>query len=64
MSEQTFEQWMKEVDAALMEFIGLESDDLADCAYADMYADEMTPAEAMRRVLEQNDFAEEYLPAQ
>jgi hypothetical protein len=46
--EQTFEQWLKQVDRELNKLIGLSHGDLADKLWRDWYEDEMSPADAAR----------------
>lgn len=52
----TFEQWMKKVNAKLVATCGLESSDLADIAYYDLFEDGLSPAEAAKEALAENEW--------
>ncbi len=43
MAKKTFEQWLKEVDAALIKKCGFGHQDLPDAPYRDWYDDGKTP---------------------
>lgn len=47
----TFEDWKKAVDQAVEVRIGLSSDDLPDCCYADWYEDGISPKTAAARAI-------------
>lgn len=57
----SYEEWMKKVDAQLMNLVGLESTDLGDYSYADAFEGEEDPYEVALAVLEYNDFDVENL---
>lgn len=44
--KKTFEQWLKEVDAALVAKCGLGYNDLPDCPYSDWYENGKTAKSA------------------
>jgi len=45
---KSFNEWMKDVDAAVSRATGLSVHDLPDCCFADWYEDEMKPGDAAR----------------
>jgi hypothetical protein len=45
MRNQTFEEWLKQVDRLLVAKTGMDHRDLPDCCYRDMY-DDRTPVGA------------------
>jgi hypothetical protein len=49
MSKRTFEQWKDEVDAHLLNMIGVNSDDIPDYDYYTDYTDGIAPARTARR---------------
>lgn len=49
--QQSFQDWMKEVDAWVYRHAGLSASDLPDCCYADWHADGMTPKTAARKAI-------------
>lgn len=52
MAKKSFDQWLKEVDAAIKaKFMGLGMLDLPDCPYADWYEDGVTPKGAASRAI-------------
>jgi len=51
MAKTTFEQWMKSVDAILVNSIGISSADLPDCCYLDWYDDGISAKSAARRAV-------------
>ena len=55
-SDQSFRQWIREVDLILLRAVGLTSDDLADQPYRDMWEDGLTAMEAAERALEDEGF--------
>lgn len=50
-TRQTFEQWMKKVDAVLVRRVGVDSMDLPDVCYSEMFEDGFTAAGAAARAL-------------
>lgn len=46
MKKKTFNEWMKEVNALLIKKTGMDSGDLADVCYRDMYDRGERPARA------------------
>ncbi len=46
MAKKTFEQWLKEVDAALKEKCGMGYNEIADAPYGDWYAQGKAPKAA------------------
>ena len=48
---QTFDQWMRSVNAAIEAAYGLTADDLPDYGYADAYADGVPPRTAAARAI-------------
>lgn len=50
----SFESWMRAVDAALLAMCGMDSGDLADCAYSDMYEDGMSAKAAAKQAVREN----------
>ena len=48
----TFDQWMKQVDALLIRWHGLASDDLPDWEWMDAFEDELSPEEAVEAFLD------------
>lgn len=56
MSDQTFQQWLHQVDRELMRRCGLTHRDLGDFAYHDSFDDECDPSEVAIAVLDDNDF--------
>lgn len=51
----TFEQWMKAVDTYCQQLAYLSVHDLADCCFADWYADGMKPATAAKKAIKSNN---------
>jgi hypothetical protein len=51
-----FETWMNKVDNILTRMIGLDSNDLPDQCYRDMFDDNMSPVQAVRQVQENEGF--------
>lgn len=51
----TFEQWMKAVDAELLQMVGTVSGDLPDSGYYDGFEGGMTPYEMAIEVMVEND---------
>ena len=51
--EQTFDEWMKEVDEALEAEFGFPSEDLPDLCYMDYYDDELPPSEVVDEMREE-----------
>ena len=49
--KDTYEQWIKRVDAILAHHVGLVHDDLPDTPTRQYYDDGLSPAEGARRVL-------------
>ncbi len=51
--EVSFEDWMRQVDAALVSQVGLSSSDLPDQAYRDLYDSDTEPKEVAQEILEE-----------
>ena len=51
MKKMLFPEWMKKVDEALLNKVGLTHGDLADYCYMDAYADGERPASVAKKVL-------------
>jgi hypothetical protein len=49
--KKTFEQWKREVDAAILALCGLTADDLPDYGYADAYEDGKSPKATARAAI-------------
>lgn len=47
----SFEEWMREIDAILLEEIGVCHDDLPDQLYYDHYQDDMTPRDVVDEII-------------
>ena len=47
----TFEAWMRQVDAEVTRRTGLGVDDLPDCCFRDWYEDDMSPSSAAKRAI-------------
>lgn len=54
MSKVSFEEWKRQLDALLRAKYGLESSDLADCAYRDWYERGVSAKSAARKALREN----------
>ena len=50
-----FEQWMTEVDKLFVKTFGLDSGCFEDWLYYDAYEDGLTPKEAFKTYVEEND---------
>lgn len=61
MPEKPFDQWMKEVDTAVSATAFLSADDLTDQPYYEWWESGMSPAEAAREALAENDYPDELL---
>lgn len=57
--EETFEQWYKRVDRAVLQRAGLWVDDLPDCPFRDWFDDGFTPDEAAEMALKEAGFPDE-----
>ena len=53
-AKDSFETWMKQVDAALEKACGLSSEDLADYAYRDAYDAGKKPASVAKAAIKAN----------
>lgn len=53
-AKDSFEAWMKQVNAALEKAVGLSSEDLADYAYRDAYDAGKKPASVAKAVIKAN----------
>ena len=51
-----FDAWMAKVDAYLVKKVGLESADLIDIAYMDLFEDGYTPAQAAKKALKNEGY--------
>jgi hypothetical protein len=51
MAKKTFAEWMAAVDAALLKKCGMDSRDLADICYSDLYEDGGTPGGAATKAI-------------
>ncbi len=52
MPKQSFQEWMKQVDAKIANNCGgLTSEDLPDCCYADWYGQGMSASVAARKAM-------------
>lgn len=51
MPKQTFEEWLRAVDAAISAKCGLTHDDLPDCCYRDWYDDGVSAKSAAARAI-------------
>ncbi len=51
----TYEEWMKEVDKAMVNSVGVDTLMIADANYRDMYDDEIEPVEAAQQALLNDD---------
>jgi hypothetical protein len=49
--KRTFEEWLKEVDAALRNECGMTHLDLPDIAYRDLYDDGVSPKSAAKKAV-------------
>ena len=56
MTRMTFSEWMRKVDEILNRKCGLDSRDLPDVCYRDMYDDGMSPRSAASKALRAADF--------
>lgn len=54
--EKTFEQWMEEVNVALVSMCGMGSEDLPDWNYWDAWDDGISPKSAAADVLEEAEY--------
>lgn len=50
----TFEDWMQDVDAAVLEMTGLRTEDLVDRPWREWYDDGLPPDEAAMAALDPN----------
>ena len=48
---QTFDQWMKEVNNVIGKFCGLSSDDLPDICYSDLFEEGATLKQAAKQAI-------------
>ncbi len=51
----TFEEWMKKIDKAMVNYAGITSSDIADSNYRDWYDAKMEPVEAAQQALLNDD---------
>lgn len=47
----SFENWLANVDRAVITILGVGINDLPDCPFRDWYDDDLTPLRAARRVI-------------
>ena len=59
MTEQTFTQFMSDIDDLIEADFGLSSSDFADVNFMDMYISELTPKEAYAEWRIANDIPEQ-----
>ena len=52
---QTFEEWFVLVDRVVVAIVGLGADDLSDWYYWDGWSDDMTPTEAAREAISNDE---------
>lgn len=52
--EFTFDEWMKAIDSILFDKFGIESEELTDQPYFDLYENEYTPNEAISILFEEH----------
>ncbi len=50
-SKISFQDWMKQVDKAISDKVGLTSSDLADICYRDLYDDGVSASSAARKAI-------------
>ena len=55
MQDQTFEDWMDQVDKIFLNYLGLSYEDVADYHWRDLYDAGMSPQEAWEDWEENND---------
>lgn len=55
----TFEAWMVKVNKLVSDRVGLTTDDLPDCPYADWHQDGMTPKGAASKAIRMADGGDE-----
>lgn len=49
--DYAFRAWMKKVNSAIQDKVGLSSEDLPDCCYRDWYEDDVSPKQAANKAI-------------
>ena len=59
--EEPFKEWLKQVDAQMMDIAGCTSRDISDWWYYDAYDEGMHPRDAAKEALLKDGFPEEFV---